>query len=593
MANGLPIQQDYLPLPMETADIAAPTSPLPLPSGAGTVAPDFSPTPPAGRGRFLGLTPEQIQILAAGFSDALSGGISGKVGTALPSLLAGQRAARTEERLTRTEERAAQSQALNAAINLSRERRELDAAQRSETKLIMDDALSYLQGAEGLSPDAREARENRLLVRMTKTSPADVITLRTMLSDRTFAEDITVLLRHMNPREVNELQTKARFVLTKEGGKKSLRETAETFASDDVLLELRNYAFNVSRRLRGEGAPGTLNRDELRKSLLDGGSPAVLAMFEGTRFSEDTRKAAEDVITGVGFGPRGVAAEAAKAGAVAGAQERAKRPFFAEEEVLKLQQLRTQVQQGATADLPSDVRAELKRAGVEGKPTPKQVGAAIDRAETNAVARSAAQGREAANIPARTPAETLKRVEELTASRSILAEMKRLAPRVDLPNLVGGATPWLNQIIQTGRVGAFPVPSGLAGKLTPEQDRFLALTQDYADSVLRLRSGATINEAEFQRMLGFLTERGVKAETFMARMDLQNDLLRVRGDVLQRVTESGGYRAPKIEPPSLTEGKAATHADMAAALKDAGGDKTRARDLLIQRGFDPTKPFAR
>ena len=94
-------------------------------------------------------------------------------------------------------------------------------------------------------------------------------------------------------------------------------------------------------------------------------------------------------------------------------------------------------------------------------------------------------------------------------------------------------------------------------------------------------------------MLGFLTERGVKAETFMARMELQDDLLRVRGDVLQRVTESGGYRAPKVEPPSLTKGKAATQADMAAALKDAGGDKVKARDLLIQRGFDPTKPFAR
>lgn len=163
-------------------------------------------------------------------------------------------------------------------------------------------------------------------------------------------------------------------------------------------------------------------------------------------------------------------------------------------------------------------------------------------------------GAVAAATPARTPEAELKRWQEMAVGRAQIGEMHRLADKVDLPNLIGALRPYVNGVIQTGKAGPIPIPADLLGKLTPEQDRFLALTSDYADSVLRMRSGAAITESEFKRMLGFLTSDTVRPETFRTRLTLQDDLLQARQDVLHRSLESGGYRAPKPETPSLNRG---------------------------------------
>lgn len=232
-------------------------------------------------------------------------------------------------------------------------------------------------------------------------------------------------------------------------------------------------------------------------------------------------------------------------------------PFRAEMAILNLQKLRQEVEQGRMPPLTGDIVNRLRATpGVDPRnPTPEQVLRAINAHETALTARAVdaarQQGLAAANLPARTPVEQQKVLQDMALARSQIAELTKLAPDVNLPNLVGGIRPWANQVIQTGRIGPIPIP---AGQLTPAQNRFLALTQDYADSMLRLRSGAQINEQEFQRMLGFLVQPGVNADVFMARMQLNGDLLRARQGIVTETLKGAGYRAPSVVPPDLSGG---------------------------------------
>jgi len=100
------------------------------------------------------------------------------------------------------------------------------------------------------------------------------------------------------------------------------------------------------------------------------------------------------------------------------------------------------------------------------------------------------------------------------------------------------------------------VPQLLA-KLSPDQERFLAIAQDYADTVLRLRSGAQINEQEFARMLGFLASETVRPDTFLARLDLQDNLLTAKMKIQSEGLKGAGFRVPDIAIPSLAPGSPA------------------------------------
>lgn len=307
---------------------------LPLPNEAGaTLSLPSATTPPelfpeimkeketvgSGAEGLFGLTRgtwDRIGLIAAGVEDAAAH-LQGKPTSAVKDLLATRRGTRTEERAERTEARTAARQDEELQIKRAEFGLRRVEAQRVATNQVFTDADKYLERSEGLSPDAREAREAGLMARMAAANPAETITLQTMFSDRSFAEDIRVLTPHLNPRELNELRTNAKSWLTKEGGKQALRTAAESYAADDVRFQIANRALNVGRRLRAEGVTGAMDRDELRTSILDSGSKAELAMFEGTRFSEEIRKSLEDSLTTFGFSARGVAAKVAEKRATA------------------------------------------------------------------------------------------------------------------------------------------------------------------------------------------------------------------------------------------------------------------------------------
>lgn len=184
-------------------------------------------------------------------------------------------------------------------------------------------------------------------------------------------------------------------------------------------------------------------------------------------------------------------------------------------------------------------------------PPDRQV-AVLAQMRQDKIDTAAAQGQNAANIPARTPEMQIKDFSAIDLAQGQLNEMLRLAPKVNLPQIAGGLAPWVNSIAQTGKVGPIPIPPEVSGTLSAEQNRFLAMLQDYADQVLRLRSGAQINEQEFKRMLGFLASPDVRPDVLMQRLRLQQDFLRAKREGLGATLQGAGYRVPPPMAPSFT-----------------------------------------
>ena len=165
-----------------------------------------------------------------------------------------------------------------------------------------------------------------------------------------------------------------------------------------------------------------------------------------------------------------------------------------------------------------------------------------------------AQGLAAADIPQRTPVKVMEELRSSAMARSQLAELTRLAdlPTVRLDRIMGGLRPWFNKIAETGAIGPMPLDAHSFGGLTPDEMRLLATARDYADSVLRIRSGAQISPQEFERMLTFLPTEQITPQTFRVRVRLQDDFLRARDQATRQMLEASGYRAPTIPVPSMT-----------------------------------------
>lgn len=214
--------------------------------------------------------------------------------------------------------------------------------------------------------------------------------------------------------------------------------------------------------------------------------------------------------------------------------------------------------------LPADVRTALladpevaARIADGLDPTPEQIAKAEKKVGDERTSRAQDVGLNAANIPQRTPTESMKRLEDIAHSRSYLDEMARLARVVRLEKLVGGLKPFWNQIAQTGiattgrgSIG-IPISEALRVSLSSDERRFLALTEDYADTILRMRSGAAVTPSEFQRMLGFLPNQSVTPETLLDRIGLQRDLMRSKEQIISEGLRVHGYRGSPITPAPL------------------------------------------
>lgn len=574
---------------------------LPLPSGAGATLPTPELFPEVIKeepGLFANLKVEDIPLILAGLGDLFSQATGKPTNTLgiLSSLHQGKLAAKREARAERTEERAIRT-----------EERAIATQQVQEARLFVMDA-SKLAGSLAAIPDSelRTATMNAMVAEARTRGGERLATIVRGILDRPDAGKLLgPLLRHL-PAGAAASQLQEGAMLMHAGKSEAAVTKTQTLALPDIVNTLFQRIDVIGAALRPsmKGEPIPLNVLEAAVVAANPndapGTNPELGLLRGLGTIYGDPRTVEVVgsrLRARGFEDLNVAKKVAEQEALLPGKvrettettaarlkaEAAANPFINEEQLLKIQKLREEVaareRTAGFEGLPEQVQAELRRdTTVKGRPTPDQVAAAIGRVETRlterAVEAARQQGVAAAEVPARTPAEQLKRIEDLTIARSQITEMQRLAPAVALDKLVGSFRPWVNDIIQTGRIGSIPVPTDLLGKLTADQERFLALTQDYADTVLRLRSGAQINEQEFKRMLGFLTERGIKASTFIARLELQDDLLRVRGEVLTKAMQGAGYRAPTITPPALRRGTGGAASDLSdAELKKRLGIK--------------------
>lgn len=191
------------------------------------------------------------------------------------------------------------------------------------------------------------------------------------------------------------------------------------------------------------------------------------------------------------------------------------------------------------------------------EPNANEIGQAVERVQKREydqrIAAAREQGLAAADIPQRTPIEMMKDMRITAMARAQITELRRLSvlPSVRLDQVMGGLRPWFNQVAETGKVSIMPVSPESFGGLNTDERRLLAVARDYVDSVLRMRSGASINEAEYERMLTFLPTETVTPTTFMTRLGSQDDLLRAKDDTTRQMLSTGGYRVPSIPLPSL------------------------------------------
>ena len=336
--------------------------------------------------RVLGLTATQrdwVTRLAAGIEDATVA-LQGKQGTASSELRKQRRADVGEERAARMEERKARTEEERLGLERGRFAIAQADAKRKERDQVFADADKYLQGAAGLSDEDKAARENGLLTRMAATAPEDTVTLKTLLTNRTFAEDIRVLLPHMQPHERKALETNARSFLQKPEGVDLLRKAAENYASDDVLKDLTNRVMLTARNEKAAGVTGVIDREVLRKAIVNSpGTDATLALFNQTRFSPELHKAAESIITGGGFSASTVAAKVGETRAVTRAGKEVEAEFKG-------------------PDLSQDLRDILRREAGSGgakdpmKPTAHEVTRAATVQQKEKIDVAAAQGAQAA-----------------------------------------------------------------------------------------------------------------------------------------------------------------------------------------------------
>lgn len=134
------------------------------------------------------------------------------------------------------------------------------------------------------------------------------------------------------------------------------------------------------------------------------------------------------------------------------------------------------------------------------------------------------------------------------------------SPNVNLSKIAGGIQPWVNEVIQTGKIGPIPIdPKLFGGPLTREENMLLGAMYDAADLTLRQRSGAQINEQEFKRMLQFLAAPGVRPEVILDRLQLQRHNNERELDLLEHQARESKFIVPSrpTRKPLLTDDLAA------------------------------------
>lgn len=128
-----------------------------------------------------------------------------------------------------------------------------------------------------------------------------------------------------------------------------------------------------------------------------------------------------------------------------------------------------------------------------------------------------------------------------TLSKPSAATMEDIARLEDMLGRTGKIRSLFRDEYVGPVAGRFSMTKEKFMNLPPDQSKFYAIVRDSADYLLRLRSGAQINEQEYQRLVSFLPTADLPSGTFMARLEQFEE--EVRRSIASRQAElsKGAY----------------------------------------------------
>lgn len=580
MANGLlPIQTDAQPLPLETASMAAPTT---LPTGAGTTKPSAL---PVGGG-----APAWAYALA-GMADVASHLATGKQGNQLLSLMQlqqGQLAAKREERQTKTAEEDLALKNKRFALDQVKEARTIQTQQMQESRAFVTQA-SDLAGKILAIPEGEQR---------TAAVNAMVDEARTRGGERT----ATIVSGILQTPDVGKLiGPKLRYIpetmapaLMQEGALLfHAGKVTEVDAKSDVIA-LPGVVDALFSRMRAvKGAVGDQFKDKpIPLSILDaaitaanpndapGTNPELnLRLGVGDVYAKAHPKIS-DALGSMGFEVPGVAAEAAKAAATAKASAQATKDVALDPKNLA-KDIAAHVEK-IRQEAPAKREAAVKQAEAL-IPVKVAEKGALDRADAGAGLKPPTLGDLSAfTAQFEQQSKTFKDVRDayggIVAAKAPADE--KLQGPADIALLVGymkmidpGSTVRENEFATAENAGGVAenirnTYNKLVGgsKLTPE-----------------LRTSFKTQAREL-----FSAHR----ETHLARESEYKRLAKARNIDPDAVIPDlvGKYRPKGEGAPTPDAPKPATQRDIDKALLDAGGNKAKARELLLKRGFSGNSP---
>jgi hypothetical protein len=192
-------------------------------------------------------------------------------------------------------------------------------------------------------------------------------------------------------------------------------------------------------------------------------------------------------------------------------------------------------------------RARLAKKGIL-EPTKEQLGEEVEEGKGKRAAETAGAIEKARlGVPNPMRPEESKLWRGLISTQNQLDDIDELiaSPNVNLSKIAGGIRPWVTEVIQTGKIGSIPVdPKLFGGPLTREENQLLAALYNAADLVLRQRSGAAINESEFERLMQIMANPGVQPDVIKDRLALQRQNNLRELDTLEHQARSMQFLVP-------------------------------------------------
>ncbi len=221
--------------------------------------------------------------------------------------------------------------------------------------------------------------------------------------------------------------------------------------------------------------------------------------------------------------------------------------------------------------------AALKKATLEG--TPQSI-TYIQTAEgyTPAVTRGPGIGTvgETTGLKKPIPAEETRRIGDLNTLLKDIATTRKLYN----PDWVGPIA---------GRVGK--VEEKYTGTALTDQVKFYAYVRDMKDALLRARSGAQINEQEYNRLVSFLPDEYLPSKSFEARLDRFEAELKNVLESKREALKEGGYgpkSKPGVTPPAKTEDRLPSKEWVKGLYNSPNSlDTPTIKRMLENRGIDP------